>query len=74
MSSESLILLIAACCGVFGLVAWVGLMAVPAWQSYGRLWERMAAIFLTVYSLAAFMIVGAGLGLAVIWFWDRFAA
>lgn len=74
MNSESLILLIAACCGVFGLVAWVGLMAVPAWQSYGRVWERVAAIFLTLYSLAAFMIVGAGLGLAVIWFWDRFSA
>lgn len=74
MSSESLILVIAACCGVFGLVAWVGLMAAPAWQSYGKLWERFAAVFLTLYSLAAFMIVGTALGLAVIWFWDRFSA
>ena len=73
MDSESLILLIAAFCGVFGLVAWVGLMAVPAWQSYGRTWERLAAVFLTRYSLAAFMIVGTALGVAVIWFWDRFA-
>jgi len=73
MDSESLILLIAACCGVFGLVAWIGLMAVPAWQSYGRLWERAAAVFMTLYALAAFMIVGVALGVAVIWFWDRLA-
>ena len=34
MSNESIILLVAACSGVFALAAWVGLLAIPAWQSY----------------------------------------
>ena len=71
MSNESIIVLIAACCGVFGLAAWIGLLAAPAWQSYSRLWERIAATVLSLYSLAAFMLVGVAAGAAVVWFWDR---
>ena len=71
MSNESIIVLIAACCGAFALAAWVGLLAMPAWQSYSRVWERAAAMFLSLYTLAGFMLVGVALGGAVIWFWDR---
>ena len=71
MSNESIIVLIAACCGVFGLAAWIGLLAAPAWQSYSRLWERIAATVLSLYSLAAFMLVAVAAGAAVVWFWDR---
>ena len=46
MSNESIILLVAACSSVFGLAAWIGLLAIPAWQSYSRVWERISAVFL----------------------------
>ena len=55
MSNESIILLVAACSGVFGFAAWVGLLAIPAWQSYSRVWERSAAVFLSLYTVAAFV-------------------
>lgn len=71
MSNETIIVLIAACSGVFGLAAWVGLLAVPAWQSYSTVWERAGALVLSLYSLAGFMLLGVGLGAGVVWFWDR---
>ena len=71
MSNESIIVLVAACSGAFGLAAWVGLIAVPVWQSYSRAWERVAAVFLSLYSVAAFMLIGVGAGALVVWFWDR---
>lgn len=71
MSNETIIVVVAACSGVFGLAAWAGLLAAPAWQSYSRLWERAAAVFLSLYTLAAFMLIGVVLGAAVVWFWDR---
>ena len=71
MSNQSIIVLVAACSGVFGMAAWIGLLAIPAWQSYSRVWERMAAVFMSLYFDAAFMLVGAGLGAVVVWFWDR---
>ena len=70
MSNESIIYLVAACSGVFGLAAYVGLILVPAWTAYSRVWERLAASFLTLYVLAAFIGVGVGAGAAVVWFWS----
>ena len=69
MSNESIILLVAACSGVFGLAAWVGLLAIPAWQSYSRVWERIRAVFLSLYVVAAFMGLGVALGALVVWLW-----
>ena len=60
MSNESIIYLVAACSGVFGLGAYVGLIVVPAWTAYSRVWERLAATFLTLYVLAAFLVLGVG--------------
>ena len=44
MSNESIIILVAACSAVFAFAAWVGLLAIPAWQSYSRVWERLGAV------------------------------
>jgi membrane protein DedA with SNARE-associated domain len=71
MSNEQIIYLVAACSGVVGLAAYIGLIVVPAWTAYSRVWERLAATFLTLYVLAGFLIVGVAGGAAVIWFWDR---
>lgn len=71
MSNQAVTYLVAACAGVFGLAAYVGLILVPAWQSYSRVWERLAASFLTLYILAAFVGLGLAGGGAIVWFWDR---
>ena len=71
MSSESVIYVIAACAGVLSLVAWVAWVLVPAWSAYSRVWERLLATVLSVYVLAAMILVGAGLGAAILWYWDQ---
>lgn len=71
MSNESITYLVAACCGVFGIAAYAGFILVPAWNAYSRLWERMAAVFLSLYVLLAFVGLGVVGGAAVVWFWDR---
>jgi hypothetical protein len=71
VSNTSITYLVAACAGVFGLAAYVGLILVPAWTAYSRVWERVAAAFLSLYVLAAFVGLGVLGGGAVVWFWDR---
>jgi hypothetical protein len=73
MSNESVTYLVAACSAVFGLAAHVGLILLPAWNSYSRAWERVAAAFLSLYVLAGFALLGVVGGAAVVWFWDRLA-
>jgi hypothetical protein len=72
MTSEQIIYLVAVSCGVLGLAVYVWLVLVPAWNAYWRVWERLAASFLSLYVLAGFMALGAAGGAAIIWFWDRF--
>jgi hypothetical protein len=58
-----------------GIVAscWLVLLAAPAWRCYGRLWEKLAAGFLTLFILGTLLGVGAGIGLAVVWTYDQYA-
>jgi hypothetical protein len=72
MTSEQIIYLVAVSSGVLGIAVYVWLILVPAWNAYWRVWERLAASFLSLYVLAGFMALGAAGGAAVIWFWDRF--
>ena len=53
------------------LVAWVTLIAIPAWRSYWRLRERVLALVMSVYVLAAFVLAGALAGGLVLWYYDR---
>lgn len=71
MSNTAITHLVLACAAVFGLAAFVWLIAVPAIQSYSRLWERMAAGFLSLYVLATLLVVGLVAGGAVIYYWPR---
>jgi hypothetical protein len=61
--------LVAVCAGVFGFALYVGLILVPAWGSYSRMWERLAATVLSLYVLA--VLVGTGVlgALAFVYFW-----
>jgi hypothetical protein len=58
-----------------GLVAacYVLLILIPAWRCYGRIWEKLAASFLTLFILATLMGAGAAIGLAVVWTYDQYA-
>jgi hypothetical protein len=53
------------------LIAWLTLIAVPAWRSYWRLRERVLALVMSVYVLAAFVLAGALAGGLVLWYYDR---
>jgi hypothetical protein len=53
------------------LIAWVALVLVPAWTSYSRIWERLAATVLSLYVLAAFALVGLLLGGGFLWYFDE---
>jgi hypothetical protein len=61
--------LIAVCAGVFGLALYVGLILVPAWGSYTRAWERIAATLLSLYVLVVLVGAGVLVALAVVYFW-----
>jgi hypothetical protein len=71
MSNAAITNLVAACAGVFGFAAFVGLVAMPAVSSYSRLWERVAAAFLSLYVLAALLVIGVVIGGVVVYEWDR---
>jgi hypothetical protein len=55
------------------VACYAGLMVMPAWRCYGRLWEKLAASFLTLYILATLLGIGTIVGLAVVWSYDRWA-
>jgi hypothetical protein len=61
--------LIAVCAGVFGFALFAGLILVPAWGSYSRLWERLAASILSLYVLVVFAGIGVLGALAAVYFW-----
>lgn len=61
--------LVAVCAGVFGLVLYVWLILAPAWSSYSRAWERLAASVLSLYVLLVFAGGGALAALAAVYFW-----
>jgi hypothetical protein len=69
VSTTAITDLVAVCAGVFGLALYVGLILVPAWSSYSRAWERLAAIVLSLYVLAVFAGAGVLGALLVVYFW-----
>ena len=70
MSNTSISYLVGACAGVFSVAVFAAWVLVPAWTAYSRGWERVAAVFLSLYVFAAFVGIGIAGGAAVIWFWD----
>jgi hypothetical protein len=55
--------------GLITLVAFVGLILVPALSAYGRIWEKAAAGFLSVVVLAALVVVGVLIGLMIVYYY-----
>jgi hypothetical protein len=69
MSRTTINDLAVVCAGVFGLALYAGLILVPAWSSYSRLWERVAASILSLYVLAMLVGIGVAAALAVVYYW-----
>jgi hypothetical protein len=62
---------VAGVAALVSLIAWVMLILVPAWTSYWRLRERVLAVVMSVYILAAFLGMGACVGAAFLYYYDR---
>ena len=62
---------VAGVAALVSLIAWVMLIVVPAWTSYWRLRERLLAVVMSVYILAAFVGMGACVGAVFLYYYDR---
>jgi hypothetical protein len=71
MSNQQITYLVAAGCGVLGLIAYLLLVIVPAVTAYRRAHERVLAVMLSAYVLAALVGVGVLLGAVVVVEWPR---
>jgi hypothetical protein len=70
MTPDEKTYLVAGVAGFVSLIAWILLVVVPAWRSYWRVRDRLVATLLSVYILAAFVLAGAGVGLAGLWYFS----
>ncbi len=53
------------------LVIFVTLILTPALSAYGRVWEKTAAGFLSLFVLAALVIGGVVIGLAIVYYYPN---
>jgi hypothetical protein len=71
MSNQTITYLVGASLGVFGLAAFCALVLVPAVTSYRRPLQRIAAVILSLYVLAALVGVGVLVGALIVFEWPR---
>jgi hypothetical protein len=57
--------------GALSVCAFVGLILVPALGSYGRVWEKLVAGFLSLFVLAALVLIGLVIGVVIFLNWDQ---
>jgi len=55
--------------GLICVVVFVTLILVPALSAHGRLWEKAAAGLLSVFVLAALVLGGVVIGLAIVYYY-----
>ncbi len=53
--------------GVVVLLGYGGFILAPAWASYGRIWEKLAASFLSLFMLIALVALGVVVGVVIFW-------
>jgi hypothetical protein len=56
--------------GLVTVVAFVTLILVPALSSYGRIWEKAAAGFLSIFVLVALVLIGVLIGLVFVYYYN----
>jgi hypothetical protein len=55
---------------VISLLAFAALILAPAIGSYGRTWEKATAAVLSVFVLAALVLAGIAIGVAIVYWWE----
>ncbi|HEY1507694.1 MAG TPA: hypothetical protein VGF93_01745 [Solirubrobacteraceae bacterium] len=71
MTNQQITYLVGAGLGVLGLIAFVMLVVLPAVTAYRGVVQRVAAVVLSLYVLAALMGVGVLVGALVVFEWPR---
>jgi hypothetical protein len=57
--------------GVLSVGVFVGLILVPAIGSYGRPWEKLVAVFLSLFVLAALVLIVLVIWVVIFLNWDQ---
>lgn len=60
-----------AVAGLLSISAFIGLILAPALGSYGRAWEKIVVGFLSLFILAALVLIGLVLGVVIFLNWDK---
>jgi hypothetical protein len=55
------------------LAGYAAFIVMPAWGAYGRIWEKVAASFLTLFILATLLGIGLAIGFFVVYSYDTYA-
>jgi hypothetical protein len=71
LSAVNLVIFASAGISLSGYVAFI---LIPAVNSYGRPWERVAAGFLSLFILASLLLVGLAAGLTIVYVYDQYLA
>jgi hypothetical protein len=58
---------------LISLIAFCALILVPAMGSFGRTWEKATAAIVSLFVLAALLLLGVGLGVLIVYEWDNIA-
>lgn len=56
--------------GLLSVLAFAALILAPAIGSYSRTWEKATAALLSLFVLAALLVIGVGVGVLIVYFWD----
>ena len=56
--------------GLISLIAFSVLILAPAVGSFGRTWEKVTAIFVSVFVLIALLAIGIAIGIGIVYYWD----
>ena len=69
MSRSTINELVLGAAGFLGFALYLAYILIPAWTSYSRIWERLAATVLSLYVLAVLVGAGVGVALAAVYYW-----
>jgi hypothetical protein len=55
---------------LISLIAFVTLILVPALSAHGRIWEKAAASFLSLFVLVILIAIGVAIGVAIVYYFN----
>lgn len=56
--------------GLISLIAFSILILVPAVGSFGRTWEKVTAVLISLFVLVALLAIGIAIGIGIVYYWD----